>query len=87
MKHSHGADFDKKLAFSVAGEFIFQAIKCLTNDYTKLEVKRIIRSLQSKNYDPACFRETIPSDELLEVLAPQLRRLKDEASDTKSPLE
>ena len=82
MKHSHGADFNKKLAFSVAGAFTFQAIKCLTNDYNIDEVKRIIRSLQSKNYDPACFRESISGDDSLKSFAPQLQQLKNQVSDS-----
>jgi hypothetical protein len=74
MKESYGAQFDKKFAFSVAVGLIFQAIKRLSSDYTKEEVKRIIRSLQSKNYDPAHFRETIPGDDVLKIFVPQLQR-------------
>ena len=72
LEREFGTEFNKKFAFSVAGTFVFKAIRVLTSEYSELEVRRIIRSLQSKSYDPEQFRESIPSNNSLQMLAPQL---------------
>lgn len=55
-----GPDYNKTLAFSTAHGFVFQAMKLVSRDYNLDEVKRIIRSLQAKGYDPGRFSESIP---------------------------
>jgi hypothetical protein len=68
-----GTEFDKKFAFSTAHELVFKAITTLTNNYNKLEVTRIIRSLQTSNYNPETFRTPPPEGiALLKLLRPQL---------------
>ncbi|MBR1247528.1 hypothetical protein JQ609_11340 [Bradyrhizobium sp. AUGA SZCCT0169] len=73
MRKSIGLDFAKRFAFSVAHEFVFKAIASLTTDYTKLDVARIMRSLQSANYDPNKFRLAPPDNiGVFKYLRPQL---------------
>ena len=73
MRKTMGTEFDKKFAFSTAHELVFKAITTLTNNYNKLEVTRIIRSLQTSNYNPETFRTPPPEGiALLKLLRPQL---------------
>lgn len=73
MRSTAGSDFNKKFAFSIAHELVFRAICKLTSKYNKLEVTRIIKSLQAKDYDPKAFREPLPRGvETLKILRPQL---------------
>jgi hypothetical protein len=73
MMKSVGPDFKKKFAFSRSHELVFEAVSVLTDNYSELEVKRIIRSVQVRNYDPNEFRMPLPGGvNLLEVLRPEL---------------
>jgi hypothetical protein len=74
LEQDHGTEFRRKFAFSVACPFVFAAIKTLPSRYSEMEVRRIIRSLQAKSYNPKQFREEIPSDFLPKILAPGIAR-------------
>lgn len=68
-----GLDSSKTLAFSTARTFVFQAMKLISSEYSQLDVTRIIRSLQTKNYDPDKFSESIPYDiKTLQIFRPAL---------------
>ena len=57
-----GSGAYKTLAFSTARIFVFEAMKLVSSEYSQLDVTRIIRSLQTTNYDPDKSSESIPYD-------------------------
>jgi hypothetical protein len=79
-----GSNSGKTLAFSTARTFVFEAVKLVSTDYRQLDVTRIIRSLQTKSYDPSEFSESIPYElAALQLFRPALAYSpsQDESSD------
>jgi hypothetical protein len=73
MRSVAGPEFDKKFPFSIAHDIVFAAVGVLTEKYTKFDVARIIRSLQTLNYSPESFRTPLPEGlSSLKFLRPQL---------------
>ena len=60
MRNAAGPNFNKKFPFSIAHNIVFAALGALTDKYTELDVARIIRSLQTSNYNPETFRTPLP---------------------------
>jgi hypothetical protein len=73
MRNNLGSEFDKVFPFSVAREIVFAAVGVLTKKYTKLDITRMIRSVQEANYNPESYRTLLPEGfSLLKIMRPQL---------------